>query len=186
MNVYRRSLFIYQYKTYKRFPFICNRNQAKPSNINKTMDDLKFRYEYDFGWYKEKVHTITSRFSGDALETMLIRVLHKDVDFDLNHQRSIFATRLSEFVKSSLYGKCAVVGAGIYGITAATKLRTAGYIVDLYDSESEILKKASGINQYRIHRGYHYPRSPETIESCKTNEEFFTPYFFIRNQFIRN
>ena len=92
-----------------------------------------------------------------------------EVDFDLNHQRSIFATRLSEFVKSSLYGKCAVVGAGIYGITAATKLRTAGYIVDLYDSESEILKKASGINQYRIHRGYHYPRSPETIESCKSN-----------------
>jgi hypothetical protein len=146
-------------------------------------NDLKFRFEYDFGWHKEKVHNITSRFSGDALETMLTKVLHKDADFELNHRRSLFATRLSELVKSSLYGKCAVVGAGIYGITAATKLKTAGYIVDLYDSEDDILKKASGINQYRIHRGYHYPRSPETIESCKSNEESFIKYY---NQSIVN
>ena len=166
-----------------------------PSDINVITDevnhkvfeidfgDSKFKFEYDFGWHKEKVHNITSRSSGDALETMLRKVLCDEVDFDLNHQRSIFATRLSEFVKSSLYGKCAVVGAGIYGITAATKLRTAGYIVDLYDSESEILKRASGINQYRIHRGYHYPRSPETIESCKSNEESFIKYY---NQSIIN
>jgi hypothetical protein len=146
-------------------------------------NDLKFRFEYDFGWHKEKVHNITSRFSGDALKTMLTKVLHKDADFELNHRRSLFATRLSELVKSSLYGKCAVVGAGIYGITAATKLKTAGYIVDLYDSEDDILKKASGINQYRIHRGYHYPRSPETIESCKSNEESFIKYY---NQSIVN
>jgi hypothetical protein len=31
-------------------------------------NDLKFRFEYDFGWHKEKVHNITSRFSGDALK----------------------------------------------------------------------------------------------------------------------
>ena len=71
-----------------------------PSNINVItndlrhkifeieFDDLKFTYEYDFGWFDNsrtplpKVHTITPRFSGDALETMLIRVLHKDVDFE--------------------------------------------------------------------------------------------------------
>jgi hypothetical protein len=146
-------------------------------------NDLKFKFEYDFGWHKEKVHNITSRFSGDALETMLTKVLQEDVDFKLNHKRSVFATKLSELVKSCLYGKCAVVGAGIYGITAATKLRTAGYKVDLYDSEDDILKKASGINQYRIHRGYHYPRSPETIESCKSNEESFIKYY---NQSIVN
>ena len=160
-----------------------------PSDINVITDEVNHKvFEIDFGdskfkWHKEKVHNITSRSSGDALDTMLRKVLCDEVDFDLNHQRSIFATRLSEFVKSSLYGKCAVVGAGIYGITAATKLRTAGYIVDLYDSESEILKKASGINQYRIHRGYHYPRSPETIESCKANEESFVKYY---NQSIVN
>ena len=30
-------------------------------------------------------------------------------------------------------------------------------------TEDDIMKAASGINQYRIHRGYHYPRSFETI-----------------------
>ena len=166
-----------------------------PSNINVItnevnhkvfeidFDDSKFKFEYDFGWHKEKVQNLTSRFSGDALETMLSGVLHKEVDFDLNHKRSVFATRFSNHVKKELYGTCAVVGGGIYGITAATKLRTAGYDVDLYDSEDDILKRASGINQYRIHRGYHYPRSPETIESCKSNEESFIKYY---NQSIVN
>ena len=120
--------------------------------------DSKFKFEYDFGWYKEKVHTITSRFSGDALETMLLSVLHEEVDFELNHKRSIFATRLSSHVKGKLYGRCAVVGGGIYGVTVATKLKVSGYDVDLYESDSQILNRASGINQYRLHRGYHYPR----------------------------
>ena len=166
-----------------------------PSDINVITDevnhkvfeidfgDSKFKFEYDFGWHKEKVHNITSRSSDDALETMLRKVLCDEVDFDLNHQRSIFATRLSEFVKSSLYGKCAVVGAGIYGITIATKLKVSGYDVYLYETENDILNRASGINQYRIHRGYHYPRSLETIESCKSNEESFIKYY---NQSIVN
>ena len=145
--------------------------------------DLKFKFEYDFGWYKEKVHNITPRFSGDALETMLNKVLHKEVNFDLNHQRSLFATKLSDWVRRTLYGKCAVVGAGVYGITVATKLKVSGYDVYLYDAENDILSRASGINQYRIHKGYHYPRSPETIESCKSNEELFIKYY---NQSIVN
>ena len=172
-----------------------------PSNINVItndlrhkifeieFDDLKFTYEYDFGWFDNsrtplpKVHTITPRFSGDALETMLIRVLHKDVDFESNHRRSIFATRLSGHVKTELYGKCAVVGGGIYGVTVATKLKESGYDVVLYESDSQILNRASGINQYRLHRGYHYPRSSETIKSCKTNEDSFIKYY---NQSIVN
>ena len=146
-------------------------------------DSLKFKYEYDFGWFKEKVHNITSRFDGDALETMLTRVLHEEVDFDLNHQRSLFATQVSEQVKKVLYGKCAVVGGGIYGVTVATKLKVSGYDVVLYEAESDILNRASGINQYRLHRGYHYPRSSETIESCKINEDSFIKYY---NQSIVN
>ena len=86
--------------------------------------------------------------------------------FELNHKRSIFATRLSSYVKEKLYGRCAVVGGGIYGVTVATKLKVSGYDVHLYEAENDILNRASGINQYRIHRGYHYPRSMETIESC--------------------
>lgn len=69
--------------------------------------------------------------------------------------------------------KIAVVGAGIFGISAAIKLSQAGYEVDLYEKNSDILSAASGINQYRLHRGYHYPRSKSTALSSKYSEESF-------------
>lgn len=60
--------------------------------------------------------------------------------------------------------KIAVVGAGLFGITIANKLAQK-HKVDLYEKENDILSAASGINQFRLHRGYHYPRSPETVRS---------------------
>ena len=46
------------------------------------VNSVDFKFEYDFGWYEQKVHNITSRFDGDALETMLTKVLHQEVDFE--------------------------------------------------------------------------------------------------------
>tara|TARA_R110000824_G_scaffold73142_2_gene186383 strand:+ start:9666 stop:11402 length:1737 start_codon:yes stop_codon:yes gene_type:complete len=146
-------------------------------------DGKKYLFEYDFNWFKPKIHNIEPQYNGDALEKMLKCVLFGKVDFSLNNQRSLFATFISEFVKKNIYGKCAVIGAGIYGITAAIKLKTIGFEVDIYESEDDIMKAASGINQYRIHRGYHYPRSLDTIESCKNNEQSFIKYY---NQSIIN
>tara|TARA_R110001583_G_scaffold27803_1_gene99133 strand:- start:6553 stop:8292 length:1740 start_codon:yes stop_codon:yes gene_type:complete len=136
-----------------------------------------YKFEYDFNWHKPKHHSISPQYNGDALEKMLTYVLHGQADFNLNLQRSLFATQISEYTKKQIYGKCAVVGAGIYGITAATKLKTKGFSVDLFEAEDDILKAASGINQYRIHRGYHYPRSLDTIKSCKDNEQSFIKYY---------
>ena len=59
--------------------------------------------------------------------------------------------------------KVAIAGAGIYGSTVAIRLAEQGHEVHLFDPLG-ILNAASGINQFRIHSGYHYPRSPETIE----------------------
>ena len=59
--------------------------------------------------------------------------------------------------------KVAVVGGGIFGVTAAWMLAKDGHAVFLYEKEDDILQAASGINQYRLHRGFHYPRSKETI-----------------------
>ena len=56
----------------------------------------------------------------------------------------------------------AVAGAGIYGTTIAIKLAEQGCRVTLFDPLG-IIEAASAINQYRVHRGYHYPRSSETI-----------------------
>jgi FAD dependent oxidoreductase len=68
--------------------------------------------------------------------------------------------------------KIAVAGAGIYGSTVAIRLAAQGHHVSLFDPLG-VLRAASGINQYRVHAGYHYPRSAETIrEISEARAEF--------------
>lgn len=62
--------------------------------------------------------------------------------------------------------KIGVIGGGIFGVTIAWLLAKHGYRVDLFEKETDILQAASSLNQLRFHRGYHYPRSKETIQSC--------------------
>src|ERR1700728_5446400 len=72
--------------------------------------------------------------------------------------------------------KIAVAGAGIYGATIAIRLAEAGHSVRLFDPLG-VLRATSAINQYRIHSGYHYPRSPETIaETLEARSEFTTAF----------
>jgi len=72
--------------------------------------------------------------------------------------------------------KIAVVGAGIYGATVAIRLAEQGHSVRLFDPLG-ILRAASAINQYRVHAGYHYPRSPETIqETLEARAEFIRAF----------
>lgn len=63
--------------------------------------------------------------------------------------------------------RVAVIGAGVFGCTAAIHAARAGHDVHLYDALSGHLKAASGVNQFRLHAGYHYPRSPETVRECR-------------------
>lgn len=70
----------------------------------------------------------------------------------------------------------AVAGAGIYGATIAIRLAEQGHKVRLFDPLG-ILRAASAINQYRVHSGYHYPRSPETIaETMEARAEFLQAF----------
>ncbi|MGD0929589.1 MAG: FAD-dependent oxidoreductase [Candidatus Korobacteraceae bacterium] len=72
--------------------------------------------------------------------------------------------------------KIAIAGAGIYGGTTAIRLAEKGHDVHLFDPLG-ILNAASGINQFRIHSGYHYPRSPETIqETMGARAEFLQTF----------
>jgi len=68
--------------------------------------------------------------------------------------------------------KIAIIGAGIFGVTTAIHL-SKNHDVDLFEKNEDILQSASGINQYRLHRGYHYPRSFETAKSAKKSEIMF-------------
>lgn len=56
--------------------------------------------------------------------------------------------------------RIAVVGAGLFGSTAAVELARAGHQVDLYDRHRTIMSGASLANCARLHMGYHYPRAP--------------------------
>lgn len=73
--------------------------------------------------------------------------------------------------------KIAIVGAGIFGITAALRLSQEGFSIDLFETYSDIMQAASGINQYRLHRGYHYPRGPNTVKECQEANHLFTTLF---------
>ena len=81
--------------------------------------------------------------------------------------------------------KIAVAGAGIYGTNIAIRLAEQGHNVRLFDPLG-ILRAASVINQFRIHSGYHYPRSPETIsETLEARGEFteaFAPAIVRKSQ----
>ncbi|HEX4001148.1 MAG TPA: FAD-dependent oxidoreductase [Candidatus Acidoferrales bacterium] len=72
--------------------------------------------------------------------------------------------------------KVAVAGAGIYGTNVAIRLAQQGHDVHLFDPLG-VLRGASVINQYRIHSGYHYPRSPETIsETLEARAQFMAAF----------
>jgi hypothetical protein len=72
--------------------------------------------------------------------------------------------------------KIAIAGAGIYGATAAIRLAEQGHQVTLFDPLG-VMRAASAINQYRVHSGYHYPRSPETItETLDARREFIEAF----------
>ncbi len=72
--------------------------------------------------------------------------------------------------------KIAVAGAGIYGATIAIKLAKEGFLVKVFDPLG-VLCAASSINQLRVHSGYHYPRSFDTIkEILESRTDFINEY----------
>jgi glycine/D-amino acid oxidase-like deaminating enzyme len=52
-----------------------------------------------------------------------------------------------------------VIGGGFFGSYFADHLARRGQSVLLLEREAKLLMRASHVNQARIHRGYHYPRS---------------------------
>ncbi len=174
---YHHFYLIEEKTSTKKYTLTIEKNEKLHKKFSLKYGSEIFSFEYNFDWYKKKTHNIIPTTSKDALLNMLELVLNHKADFNANKKRSLFATKLSQELKEQLYGKVAIVGAGIYGITSAIKISDKGYSVDLYESLSDILMATSGINQYRVHRGYHYPRSKDTAYSCKNNEKSFIKYY---------
>jgi FAD dependent oxidoreductase len=67
-----------------------------------------------------------------------------------------------------------VIGAGIFGCYAALHLARQGKQVLLLESEARPFRKASLVNQARLHGGYHYPRSLVTAAMSDEHKARFT------------
>lgn len=106
----------------------------------------------------------------DPLELMLRGVFSEEVDFDQNLNMSLEVHKVLDKLNEHK-PKVAVVGGGIFGVSSALKL--CDLDVTLFERNSDILSEASATNQYRLHRGYHYPRSIDTAISANKGTQTF-------------
>ena len=140
-------------------------------------DDVEVEFLYDRKDKNKDTHTISGidlkRSSEDSLSKMIKQVLEGSVCFEYNQDRALFANLMIDEFKKRIYESITVVGGGIFGCTAAWKLSREGYNVDLFEKNSDIINSASYINQYRLHRGYHYQRSKETARQSQWGEKSF-------------
>lgn len=94
-----------------------------------------------------------------------------------NNEVTIAAMKLYESIRANM-PTVTVVGAGIFGCQTAITLAKQGYKVKIIERNEDILSCASDINQYRVHRGYHYPRSDDTVKQCTDSLQSFYKNFW--------
>lgn len=72
-----------------------------------------------------------------------------------------------------------IIGAGLYGLYAALFCARNHERILVLEQDSEAFKRATYINQARVHMGYHYPRSYSTaIKSAHYFQRFMEDYRF--------
>jgi hypothetical protein len=69
--------------------------------------------------------------------------------------------------------KILIIGAGWYGCHLGLFLKKNNDVL-IFEKEKDIFLGSSGYNQFRLHNGYHYPRSASTISEVKKNYIKFT------------
>lgn len=76
-----------------------------------------------------------------------------------------------------------IIGAGLYGLYSALFCCKKGQHVVVLECDSAPFKRATYVNQARVHRGYHYPRSISTaMKSAGYFERFNKDYAFCVNK----
>ena len=142
---------------------------GEPSDFKVELQDGKTA-EFFYGDSSQVVHFVNqddmTNNQNNPLRTMFEFLFSNAGDYELNRKLTLNATKLSEQVKKTLWPKALVVGGGIFGTTSAVALANNGYQVELHEELEDVMMAASDINQYRLHKGYHYPRSKETAQEC--------------------
>ena len=67
-----------------------------------------------------------------------------------------------------------IIGGGLFGAYSALYLAQKGYRSCIVEKENALFRKASIVNQARLHGGYHYPRSIATARMSDDHRERFT------------
>ena len=76
-----------------------------------------------------------------------------------------------------------IIGAGLYGLYSALYSCKKGQSVIVLECDDAPFKRATYINQARVHQGYHYPRSISTaLKSAGYFERFNKDFAFCINQ----
>ena len=76
-----------------------------------------------------------------------------------------------------------IIGAGLYGLYSALFCCRKGQKILVLECDSAPFKRATYINQARVHQGYHYPRSISTaMKSAGYFERFNRDYAFCVNK----
>ena len=76
-----------------------------------------------------------------------------------------------------------IIGAGLYGLYAALHCGRKGQHVLVLECDDAPFKRATYINQARVHQGYHYPRSISTaMKSAGYFERFNKDFAFCINR----
>lgn len=70
-----------------------------------------------------------------------------------------------------------VIGGGFFGCCLALTLRTACDRVLVLERETELMTRASRVNQARVHTGFHYPRSMVTARRSRALQSRFVAAF---------
>ena len=166
---------------YLALHFVGNLNpviRIQTNRVNEKVfwvDDVKFSYNRVSKNKRKWISTNGFKYdyvtNQDPLEMMLTNVLNEKVDFEKNLNTSLKVHEILDEL-NKIKPRVAVVGGGIFGITSALKLDN-DFEVTLFEKNDDILQNASSINQYRLHKGYHYPRSMETAMSAKKGTESF-------------
>ena len=73
--------------------------------------------------------------------------------------------------------RIAVIGGGLFGCTAAALAAKHGHEVHLFESKPKLMQGATSCCYYRLHRGYHYPRSLETGRESLDAEASFRQWY---------
>jgi len=69
--------------------------------------------------------------------------------------------------------KIGIIGAGWYGCHIGLLLKGLGMDVKIFEKDDSIFMGASGLNQYRLHTGFHYARHYETRKQSREGFSLF-------------